>query len=159
MLRFHGSRDKKTFELIGTNSRLDALQAAFLRLSLPHLAGWNASRREGAARYAELGLGDVVELPADDPGHVYHMYVVRSPERDRIAAALAEREIASAAYYTTPLHLQPALRHLGWERGSCPRPSGRRPRTWRCRSGAGSGRRCRSVVEAVLDAVAVAPAR
>ena len=63
MLRFHGSRDKQTFELIGTNSRLDALQAAFLRVSLPHLAGWNASRREGAARYAELGLGDAVELP------------------------------------------------------------------------------------------------
>ncbi len=120
MLRFHGSRDKKTFELIGTNSRLDALQAAFLRISLPHLAGWNASRREGAARYAELGLGDAVELPADDPGHVYHMYVVRSPERDRIAAALAEREIASAAYYVTPLHLQPALAYLGWERGSLP---------------------------------------
>ncbi|HSO02710.1 MAG TPA: DegT/DnrJ/EryC1/StrS family aminotransferase [Gaiellaceae bacterium] len=120
MLRFHGSRDKKTFELIGTNSRLDALQAAFLRISLPHLAGWNASRREGAARYAELGLGDAVDLPADDPGHVYHMYVVRSPERDRIAAALAEREIASAAYYVTPLHLQPALSYLGWEPGSLP---------------------------------------
>jgi dTDP-4-amino-4,6-dideoxygalactose transaminase len=120
MLRFHGSKDKKTFELVGTNSRLDALQAAFLRISLPHLAGWNASRREGAARYAELGLGDAVELPADAPGHVYHMYVVRSPERDRIAAALAEREIASAAYYVTPLHLQPALRYLGWERGSLP---------------------------------------
>ena len=120
MLRFHGSRDKRTFELIGTNSRLDALQAAFLRISLPHLAGWNASRREGAARYAELGLGDAVELPADDPGHVYHMYVVRSPDRDRIAAALAEREIASAAYYVTPLHLQPALQYLGWEPGSLP---------------------------------------
>ena len=120
MLRFHGSRDKRTFELIGTNSRLDALQAAFLRISLPHLSGWNASRREGAARYAELGLGDAVELPADDAGHVYHMYVVRSPDRDRISAALAEREIASAAYYVTPLHLQPALRYLGWEAGSLP---------------------------------------
>jgi dTDP-4-amino-4,6-dideoxygalactose transaminase len=120
MLRFHGSRDKKTFELIGTNSRLDALQAAFLRISLPRLAGWNASRREGAARYAELGLGDAVELPPDEPGHVYHMYVVRSPDRDRIAAALAERGVSSAAYYTTPLHLQPALRHLGWEPGSLP---------------------------------------
>ena len=67
MLRFHGSRDKKTFELIGTNSRLDALQAAFLRVFLPHLAGWNASRREAAARYAELGLGDAVELPRRRP--------------------------------------------------------------------------------------------
>ena len=114
MLRFHGSRDKKTFELIGTNSRLDAIQAAALRVFLPRLAGWNASRREAAARYAELGLGEAVELPADEPGHVYHMYVVRSPERDRIAAALTEAGIASAAYYVDPLHLQPALRYLGW---------------------------------------------
>ena len=65
MLRFHGSRDKRTFELVGTNSRLDALQAAFLRVSLPHLTGWNTSRREAAARYAELGLGYAVGLPKD----------------------------------------------------------------------------------------------
>jgi dTDP-4-amino-4,6-dideoxygalactose transaminase len=120
MLRFHGSRDKQTFELIGTNSRLDALQAAMLRISLPHLDGWNASRREGAARYAELGLGDAAELPPDEAGHVYHMYVVRTPERARIAAALKEREIACASYYVTPLHLQPALRYLGYEAGSLP---------------------------------------
>ena len=120
MLRFHGSRDKQTFELIGTNSRLDALQAAMLRISLPHLDGWNASRREGAARYAELGLGDAAELPVDDAGHVYHMYVVRTSDRARIAAALKEREIASASYYVTPLHLQPALRYLGYGPGSLP---------------------------------------
>ena len=120
MLRFHGSRDKQTFELIGTNSRLDALQAAMLRISLPHLDGWNASRREGAARYAELGLGDAAELPVDEAGHVYHMYVVRTPDRARIAAALKEREIACASYYVTPLHLQPALRYLGYEAGSLP---------------------------------------
>ena len=63
MLRFHGSRDKQTFELVGTNSRLDAIQAAALRVFLPHLQGWNEGRREGAARYAELGLGDAVDLP------------------------------------------------------------------------------------------------
>ena len=120
MLRFHGSRDKKTFELVGTNSRLDAIQAAALRVFLPHLAGWNASRRAAAARYAELGLGAAVDLPGDEVGHVYHVYVVRSPERDRVAAALHEAGISSASYYTTPLHLQPALRHLGWERGSLP---------------------------------------
>ena len=120
MLRFHGSRDKKTFELVGTNSRLDAIQAAALRVFLPHLAGWNASRREAASRYAELGLGAAVDLPGDESGHVYHMYVVRSPERDRVAAALQEAGISSASYYTTPLHLQPALRYLGWERGSLP---------------------------------------
>jgi dTDP-4-amino-4,6-dideoxygalactose transaminase len=119
-LRFHGSLDKEHFELVGTNSRLDAIQAAALRVFLPRLAGWNASRREAAARYAELGLGEAVGLPADEPAHVYHMYVVRSPERDRIAAHLTQAGIASAAYYVVPTHLQPALRHLGWEPGSLP---------------------------------------
>ena len=119
-LRFHGSSDKQTFELVGTNSRLDAIQAAALRVFLPHLAGWNASRREGAARYAALGLGDAVELPVDDPGHVYHMYAVRTTERQRISQALEEAGISCAAYYTTPLHLQPALAYLGWRPGSLP---------------------------------------
>jgi dTDP-4-amino-4,6-dideoxygalactose transaminase len=120
MLRFHGSRDKQTFELVGTNSRLDAIHAAALRVFLPRLAGWNESRRAGAARYAELGLGDAVDLPLDEPGHVYHMYVVRSPERERIAAGLKEAGISCAAYYVTPLHLQPAMRYLGYEPGSLP---------------------------------------
>ena len=120
MLRFHGSHDKKTFELIGTNSRLDAVQAAMLRVFLPRLTGWNAARRDAAARYADLGLGEVVELPADEAGHVYHMYVVRSARRAEIAAALSEAGIASASYYTTPLHLQPALRYLGVAEGSLP---------------------------------------
>jgi dTDP-4-amino-4,6-dideoxygalactose transaminase len=119
-LRFHGSRDKRTFDLVGTNSRLDAIQAGALRVLLPHLAGWNRARREAAARYAELGLGDVVELPADSAGHVYHMYVVRTTERERIGAALEEAGIASAAYYVTPLHLQPAMAYLGYEPGSLP---------------------------------------
>jgi dTDP-4-amino-4,6-dideoxygalactose transaminase len=120
LLRFHGSRDKRDFFTIGTNSRLDELQAAALRLFLEHLDEWNAQRRDAAARYAELGLGDLVELPADDGAHVYHLYVVRTPERERIAAALAEAEIGSAWYYATPLHLQPAFRYLGWEAGSLP---------------------------------------
>jgi dTDP-4-amino-4,6-dideoxygalactose transaminase len=120
LLRFHGSRAKKDFELIGYNSRLDELQAAALRLFLPHLEEWNRSRREAAARYAELGLGEVCELPQDEPGHVYHVYVVRSPERDRIAEHLAAAGIASKAYYDTPLHRQPALRFLGGEDGDFP---------------------------------------
>jgi dTDP-4-amino-4,6-dideoxygalactose transaminase len=120
MLRFHGSRDKQTFELVGTNSRLDEVQAAALRLFLPRLDEWNAQRREGAARYAELGLGELAELPADEPGHVYHMYCVRSPERDRLRKALRAAEIGHAAYYTTPLHLQPVFSHLGWREGSLP---------------------------------------
>ena len=120
MLAFHGSRDKADFQLVGYNSRLDELQAAFLRLFLEHLDEWTRGRREAAARYAELGLGELVELPFDEDGHVYHLFVCRSSERDAIRAALREAEIASASYYTTPLHLQPALRDLGWEPGSLP---------------------------------------
>jgi dTDP-4-amino-4,6-dideoxygalactose transaminase len=120
MLAFHGSRDKTDFHFVGYNSRLDELQAAFLRLFLTHLDEWTRGRREAAARYAELGLGELVQLPEDETGHVYHLFVCRSPERDRIREALASAEIASATYYTTPLHLQPALRFLGWEAGSLP---------------------------------------
>jgi dTDP-4-amino-4,6-dideoxygalactose transaminase len=120
MLRFHGSRDKETFELVGTNSRLDEVQAAALRIFLPRLDEWNALRREAAARYADLGLGELVELPGDEPGHVYHMFCVRSPERDRLREALRSAEVGHASYYTTPLHLQPVFRHLGWAEGSLP---------------------------------------
>jgi dTDP-4-amino-4,6-dideoxygalactose transaminase len=119
-LRLHGSRDKEEFELIGYNSRLDEIQAAVLRLFLGELDGWNAARREAAARYRALGLGELCGLPEDDSGHVYPMYVVRSPERDRIAAALREVEIQSGAYYKTPLHLQPAFAHLGYSPGDLP---------------------------------------
>ena len=120
LLRFHGSREKKNFEAVGYNSRLDELQAAVLRLFLGELDGWNGARREAAARYEELGLGELCELPGDEPGHVYHMYVVRTPERDRLAEALAAAEIGNASYYVTPLHLQPAMRYLGWNEGSLP---------------------------------------
>ena len=120
LLRFHGSRDKERFDAIGMNSRLDEIQAAALRLFLGHLDGWNAARRAAAARYAELGLGGLCELPEDEPGHVYHMYVVRSPERDRIAAALRAAGIGCATYYTTPLHLQPVYAALGHRPGSLP---------------------------------------
>jgi dTDP-4-amino-4,6-dideoxygalactose transaminase len=120
MLRFHGSKDKQTFDYVGTNSRLDELQAAVLRLFLGELDGWNRARREAAARYAELGLGEFCELPEDEPGHVYHMFVVRTPERARIAEALSSAGIGNASYYVTPLHLQPALKDLGYEEGSLP---------------------------------------
>jgi dTDP-4-amino-4,6-dideoxygalactose transaminase len=91
-----------------------------LRVFLPRLTGWNDARREAAERYAELGLGELVELPADQPGHVYHMYVVRSSRRADIAAGLEEAGIACASYYVTPLHLQPALSYLGVPAGSLP---------------------------------------
>ncbi|TMK94015.1 MAG: DegT/DnrJ/EryC1/StrS family aminotransferase [Actinobacteria bacterium] len=120
LLRFHGSRDKRDFQLVGYNSRLDELQAAALRVFLPHVAEWNRLRREAALRYAELGLGELVELPPDDGRHVYHLFVVRTPERDRVRAALDEAGIGCASYYVTPLHLQPALAYLGYEAGSLP---------------------------------------
>ncbi|HXH95858.1 MAG TPA: DegT/DnrJ/EryC1/StrS family aminotransferase [Gaiellaceae bacterium] len=120
MLSFHGSRDKKDFDFVGYNSRLDEVQAGMLRILLPRLADWNRARREAAARYVELGLGELVGVPEDEPGHIYHLFVCRSPERDRIRAALGEAGIDSAVYYTTPLHLQPALHFLGYEPGSLP---------------------------------------
>jgi dTDP-4-amino-4,6-dideoxygalactose transaminase len=120
MLRFHGSRDKVDFQLVGYNSRLDELQAAALRIFLRRLDAWTRLRRGAAARYADLGLGELCRLPPDDPGHVYHLFVCRSTERDRIRRALQDAEIGTAAYYTTPLHLQPALRYLGYEPGSLP---------------------------------------
>jgi dTDP-3-amino-3,4,6-trideoxy-alpha-D-glucose transaminase len=119
-LRFHGSRDKVDFELVGYNSRLDEIQAAVLRIFLAELDGWVGLRREAASRYAELGLAAVCELPEDEAGHVYHLFVCRSAERDRIRAALKEAGIGSAVYYTTPLHLQPALSYLGYDAGALP---------------------------------------
>jgi dTDP-4-amino-4,6-dideoxygalactose transaminase len=120
MLAFHGSRDKEEFDFVGYNSRLDELQAAFLRVFLTQLDAWNRGRREAAARYVELGLGELVDVPQDAPGHIYHLFVCRSPERDRVLAALREAGIGTATYYTTPLHLQPALKFLGYEPGSLP---------------------------------------
>jgi dTDP-4-amino-4,6-dideoxygalactose transaminase len=120
LLRFHGSKEKKNFEAVGYNSRLDELQAAVLRLFLGEISRWNEARRQAAARYEELGLGELCELPADEAGHVYHMYVVRTPERGRFRDALSEAGIGNASYYVVPLHLQPALRYLGWKEGSLP---------------------------------------
>jgi dTDP-4-amino-4,6-dideoxygalactose transaminase len=120
MLHFHGSRDKQTFEYVGVNSRLDEIQAAALRVFLRELDAWNGGRREAAARYAELGLGDLVELPQDESGHVYHLYCVRSPDRDRIRDALRDAEIGHAVHYATPLHLQPVFRGLGYTKGDLP---------------------------------------
>jgi dTDP-4-amino-4,6-dideoxygalactose transaminase len=119
MLRFHGSAAKKEFLYVGYNSRLDAVQASFLRVFLRHIDDWNRQRREAAARYTEL-LDGVVETPLDEDGHVYHMYCVRSPERDALARALAAADIGFAVYYQPPLHLQPALRYLGYSEGDFP---------------------------------------
>ena len=120
LLRFHGSKEKRIFELVGTNSRLDEIQAAALRIFLRELDSWTALRREAAERYRELGLGEACEVPVDEPGHVYHLFVSRSPQRDEIRKALTEAQIGSADYYLPPLHLQPALRYLGYSEGDLP---------------------------------------
>ena len=111
MLRFHGSRDKETFELVGHNSRLDELQAALLRVTLPHLDRWCDGRRAGAAAYEEAGLAEVCELPqpADGCTPAWHLYVVRHPEADELAAALKAAGIGQKAYYRVPTHRQPAM--------------------------------------------------
>jgi dTDP-4-amino-4,6-dideoxygalactose transaminase len=150
LLRFHGSRDKQVFDLVGYNSRLDELQAAVLRVFLAHVEEWNRSRREAAATYAELGLGDACELPPDETGHVYHMYVVRSPERGRIAAALGEAGIGCASYYVTPCHLQPALAFLGHREGDFPETEAAAKENLSLPMWAGIGR---DVQEQVVDVV------
>jgi dTDP-3-amino-3,4,6-trideoxy-alpha-D-glucose transaminase len=112
MLRFHGSRDKQTFELVGHNSRLDELQAGILRVLLPHLDAWSDGRRRAAAAYAEAGLGDLVALPEPTPGSspAWHLYVVRHERADAVLASLEAAGIGSRAYYRVPVHLQPAMR-------------------------------------------------
>jgi dTDP-3-amino-3,4,6-trideoxy-alpha-D-glucose transaminase len=113
-LRFHGSRDKRTFELVGHNSRLDELQAAILRVLLPHLDGWCEGRRAAARAYAEAGLGELVAPPRPTPGAdpAWHLYVVRHERADALLAALRDRGIGSRAYYRVPAHLQPAMREF-----------------------------------------------
>ncbi len=88
VLRFHGSRDKVSYELLGYNSRLDELQAAILRVQLPHLDDWSDGRRRAATHYAETGLGELVTLPRPTLGSApaWHLYVVRHREADRLAA-------------------------------------------------------------------------
>jgi dTDP-4-amino-4,6-dideoxygalactose transaminase len=112
LLRFHGSTDKEHFEVVGYNSRLDAIQAAILRVLLPHLDGWATAREAVAAAYGAAGLGDHVTLPATAVGArtAWHLYVVRTPEPDALAAALAAQGIESRGYYRVPLHRQSALR-------------------------------------------------
>jgi dTDP-4-amino-4,6-dideoxygalactose transaminase len=111
MLRFHGSRDKTTFELIGFNSRLDELQAAVLRVQLPHLDGWCDGRRAAARHYADAGLGELVALPVPAPGSdpAWHLYVIRHERADAVAAALGAAGVGHKAYYRVPTHLQPAM--------------------------------------------------
>ncbi len=110
-LRFHGSRDQITWEQIGYNSRLDAMQAGFLRVLLTQLDDWADGRRDAAARYERAGLGEHVALPTptEGSGPAWHLYVIRSPEVDRISAALTAAQIGNKIYYRPPIHRHPAL--------------------------------------------------
>jgi len=111
MLHFHGSADKERFEMVGYNSRLDAIQAAILRVQLPHLDAWAAARRAVADRYAAAGLGELVTLPHVPEGcePAWHLYVVRSERADELVDALRTRGIDARRYYRVPLHRQAPL--------------------------------------------------
>jgi dTDP-4-amino-4,6-dideoxygalactose transaminase len=125
-LRIHGQSGPYLHPTVGGNFRLDALQAAILRVKLPHVPGWVAGRRANAKRYRELfeqsGLDGTVVLPAALPGrgHTFNQYVVRVPRRDELRAFLTERGIGVAVYYPLPLHLQPCFEHLGYGEGDFP---------------------------------------
>ena len=111
LLRSHGSRDKQTYVEVGYNSRLDALQAAVLRVLLPVLDGWNERRRAVAAAYAEAGLARSAALPEPSSGaeHVFHLYVASHPRPDELSTRLAARGIEARSYYRVPVHRQPAM--------------------------------------------------
>ncbi len=126
VLRNHGGHSKYECELIGMNSRLDALQAAILRVKLQHLDEWTEGRQKNAAHYSELfksrGLDRVLMLPRIQSGctHIYNQYVIRAPKRDELREQLRRDGVPSDIYYPRPLHLQRAFAYLGHQEGSFP---------------------------------------
>jgi len=127
MLRVHGSKKKYYHEMIGTNSRLHALQAAVLRVKLRHLDDWQKGRQNRADRYrrlfAEAGLTSVIQVPPQSPAkyeHVYNQFTIRSPRRDELKAFLHSAGIPSEIYYPLCLHLQEAFAYLGYQVDSLP---------------------------------------
>jgi dTDP-4-amino-4,6-dideoxygalactose transaminase len=114
VLRFHGSHDKVNYEQIGYNSRLDELQAAILRVQLPHLDAWADGRRAAGAHYERSGLGEMATLPKPVAGAepAWHLYVVGHSEPERLESALAAAGIGHKPYYRTPVHRQESMRRL-----------------------------------------------
>ena len=122
-LRLHGGSRQYLHEEVGTNSRLDTLQAAVLLAKLPYLERWTQARKRNAARYTEAFTGHpAVCPPAVDPAndHIFHQYTVRVPQRDQLQAHLKRHGIGHAIYYPLALHLQPCFAFLGYRRGSLP---------------------------------------
>lgn len=115
VLRFHGSRDKVTYEELGYNSRLDELQAAILRVQLPHLDRLADGRRAAARHYESAGLGELVELPSPVEGSspAWHLYVIGSERIEQVEAALAAAGVGHKPYYRLPVHRQAAMRRWG----------------------------------------------
>lgn len=123
LLRAHGQGSTKYLhEIVGTNSRLDELQAAVLRVKLKHLAEWNGKRNENAGYYYSRLQDLPVELPALEPGnaHIYHQFVIKSQSRDRLRNFLSEKGIGTAIYYPVPLPLQPCFSSSGYQQGDFP---------------------------------------
>ena len=126
LLRMHGMEPKYYHQLVGGNFRMDALQAAVLRVKAPHLAAWTEARRLNAKRYAtlfrEAGLLDRLVLPVEPPGlhHIYNQFVIRVPHRDDLKAFLDGRGIGNEIYYPVPFHLQQCFADLGYVRGTFP---------------------------------------
>lgn len=124
-LRVHGSgKQRYVHEEVGWNSRLDEVQAAVLRVKLPHLDAWNAARREHARAYDEGLRGVAGVRPLDAPGagveSIYHLYVVRAARRDALRDHLTQAGIGVGVYYPLPLHLQACFSYLGYRRGDLP---------------------------------------
>jgi dTDP-4-amino-4,6-dideoxygalactose transaminase len=126
LLRNHGAEPKYFHQRIGGNFRLDAIQAAVLRVKLPHLAQWTRMRRDNAARYlrifADAGLAGKMTVPSEPEGrhHIYNQFVVHVPDRDRVRDRLTERGIGTEIYYPVPFHLQECFAPLGYRRGDFP---------------------------------------
>lgn len=121
-LRTHGTGKKYYHDLLGHNSRLDALQAAILLVKLPHLREWNSLRRRKAAVYDRLLADAPVVTPAraDYAEHVYHLYIIRTSRRDVVTQALTDAGIGTGVYYPAPLHMQEVYRELGHKKGDLP---------------------------------------
>jgi len=124
LLRAHGSKPKYVHHLVGGNFRLDALQAAILRVKLGHLAEWTAGRRRNAERYRRLfaaaNLPAEIILPEDTASHIYNQFVIRAPRRDALREHLGRSGVGTEIYYPLTLHLQPCFAELGYREGAFP---------------------------------------